>query len=168
MPTTSLNVPLLPQSDRTDCLPACVEMMKYLKIHTLDKGWHDKDNVLLHAAFQLLVDFVEQEKPDKIVDWSFDEPHRQAWKEIKSLYKWWKETQPARRSPLDDKKLKSPPLRFKKIPGSEFSEMVEPDKKKYAAYYRALKEDARLEQKWYEEDQRNLHRLVEVRPFLWT
>ena len=27
MPTTSLNVPLLPQSDRTDCLPACVEMV---------------------------------------------------------------------------------------------------------------------------------------------
>ncbi len=142
--------------------------MKYLKIRTLDKGWHDKDNVLLHAAFQLLVDFVEQEQPDKIVDSSFDEPHRQAWKEIKSLYRWWKETRPARRSPLDDKKLKSPPLRFKKIPGSEFSEMVEPDKKKYAAYYQALKEDARLEQKWYEEDQRNLHRLIEIRPFLWT
>ena len=27
MPTTSLNVPLLPQSDRADCLPACVEMV---------------------------------------------------------------------------------------------------------------------------------------------
>jgi hypothetical protein len=142
--------------------------MKYLKIHTLDKGWHDKDNVLLHAAFQLLADFVEQEKPDKIVDWSFDEPHWQAWKEITSLYKWWKEIRPARRSPLDDKKLKSPPLKFRKIPGSELGKIVELDRKKYAVYYRALKEDARLEQKWFEEDQRNLHRLVEVRPFLWT
>ncbi len=33
--------------------------MKRLKITTLDKGWHDKDEVLLHAAFQLLADFVE-------------------------------------------------------------------------------------------------------------
>jgi hypothetical protein len=37
--------------------------MKRLKITTLDKGWHDKDEVLLHAAFQLLTDFLEQEQP---------------------------------------------------------------------------------------------------------
>jgi hypothetical protein len=37
--------------------------MKCLKIATLDKGWHDKDEVLLHAAFQLPTDFVEQEQP---------------------------------------------------------------------------------------------------------
>jgi hypothetical protein len=50
--------------------------MKRLKITTLEKGWHDKDELLLHAAFQLLTDFVEQERPDKIVDWEFDEQHR--------------------------------------------------------------------------------------------
>ena len=47
--------------------------MKRLKITTLDKGWHDKDEVLLHAAFQLLADFVEKEQPEKIVDWDSDE-----------------------------------------------------------------------------------------------
>jgi hypothetical protein len=41
--------------------------MKRLKITTLDKGWRDKDEVLLHAAFQLLADFVE-------VDVSHDNP----------------------------------------------------------------------------------------------
>jgi len=41
--------------------------MKRLKIATLDKGWHNKDEVLLHAAFQLLANFVEKEQPDKIV-----------------------------------------------------------------------------------------------------
>jgi hypothetical protein len=46
--------------------------------------------------------------------------------------------------------------------------MIEPDRKKYAEYYRALRKDARLEQKWFEQDQRNLHRLIEIRPFLWT
>lgn len=39
--------------------------MKILKIHTLDKGWCDKDYIMLHAAFQILVDFVEKEKPDQ-------------------------------------------------------------------------------------------------------
>jgi hypothetical protein len=36
--------------------------MKYLKIHTLEKGWHDRDEIMPHAVFQILV-FVEQEKP---------------------------------------------------------------------------------------------------------
>jgi hypothetical protein len=35
--------------------------MKYLKIHTLEKGWRDRDSIMLHAAFQILVDFVELE-----------------------------------------------------------------------------------------------------------
>jgi hypothetical protein len=37
--------------------------MKRLKITTLGKGQFDKDEVLLHAAFQLLADFLEQEQP---------------------------------------------------------------------------------------------------------
>ena len=64
--------------------------------------------------------------------------------------------------------MATPPLRFEKIAGTTLSKLVTPDKKKYAAYYRALKQHARLEQKWREEDQRNLHRLVEIREFLWT
>ena len=52
--------------------------MKRLKIATLDKGWHDKDEILLHAAFQLLADFVEQEHPEKIVDWDANELHKSA------------------------------------------------------------------------------------------
>ena len=95
-----------------------------LKIQTLKKGWHDKDEILLHAAFQLLVDFIEKEQPEKIVDWNTNKRHRQAWREIKSLYRWWKETRPRRRTPLDDKKLRKPTLKFKKVPGSEFSQLL--------------------------------------------
>jgi len=142
--------------------------MKRLKITTLSKGWYDKDEILLHAAFQLLTDFVVQERPGKIVDWDFDEQHKAAWAEIRSLYKWWTKTRPKRRSPLDDKKLKRPSFKFKKIPGSKMRELVRPDQEKYAPYYEALKEDARLEIEWCEEDQRNLHRLIEIRGFLWT
>ena len=113
--------------------------MRYLKIHTLKKGWCDKDEILLHAAFQLLVDFVEQEKPGQIIDWEADELHKKAWKEIMSLYRWWKKERPARKSPLDDKRIKKPPLKFEEIPGTDLSRMIEPNKKKYAKYYQALK-----------------------------
>ncbi|MFH1288964.1 MAG: hypothetical protein ABII25_09775 [bacterium] len=142
--------------------------MKYIKIKTLEKGWHDKDEVFLHAAFQILTDFIEQEKPVTIVDWNADELHKRAWKEIKSLYKWWKEIRPSRKSPLDDKNLIVPPLKFKKIHGSNLSKMVKPDKKKYAEYYQALEKHCKLEIKWNGKDQKNLHRLIEVRGFLWT
>jgi len=142
--------------------------MRYLKINTLEKGWYDKNEVLLHAAFQLLIDFVEQEKPDKMVDWNANELHRKAWKEIKFLHSWWKKGRPTRKSPLEDKRVKHPPLKFEKIPGSDLRKMIDPDKKKYANYYHALEEHSKLEQKWEKEDQHNLHRLIDIREFLWT
>ena len=142
--------------------------MRYLKIHTLENGWCDKDEMLLHAAFQLLVDFVEKEQPGEIVDWDADESHKKSWKEIQSLYQWWKDERPARKSPLDDAKIKHPPMEFEKIPNSDLSRMVEYDKEKYATYDRALAESVQLEQQWEEQDQRNLHRLIDIRQFLWT
>ena len=142
--------------------------MKYLKIQSLDKGWHDRDEIILHSAFQALVYFVEGEKPDQIVDWNHNAMHKRAWKEITSLYRWWKEQRPARRSPLDDKRLCVPPLKFKRVLDSDYSALIEPDKKKYAEYYRALKRHGKLEEQWHEEDQHNLHRLIDIRDFLWT
>jgi len=142
--------------------------LKILKIHTLEKGWCDKDHVMLHAMFQLLVDFVEREKPDQIMDWNSDPAHKQAWKEIRLLYRWWTHTRPARKSPLDQKGLKKPHMRWKKIDGTENRQLVDYDKKKYAAYDAALKQHWRLEKKWDEEEQRNLHRMIEIRHFLWT
>jgi len=139
-----------------------------LTIRTLRAGWHDKDEVILHAAFQLLADFMEQESPDKHIDWSHDAVHRRAWKEIRDLYQWWTRKRPSRRTPLESKKITEPPLRFEKVAGTEFRRIVTPDKKRYRAYYRALRQHARLEQKWRSEDQRNLHRLINIREFLWT
>ena len=139
-----------------------------LTIRTLRAGWHDKDEVILHAAFQLLADFMEQESPGKHIDWNHDAVHRRSWKEIRDLYQWWKRTRPSRRTPLDSKKITRPPLRFEKVVGTKYRRMVTPDKKKYRAYYQALRRHARLEQKWRSEDQRNLHRLIDIREFLWT
>ncbi len=81
---------------------------------------------------------------------------------------WWTKSRPNRKSPLDDKRLKVPPIIFEDIPDSDCKRMVEPDKKKYAAYYKALAKEQQQEIKFHEEDQRNLHRLIEIRPYLWT
>ena len=86
-----------------------------LKINSLTDGWRDKDSILLHACFQLLSDFVEQEIPKfphinwnvssdvsnsvfkgiKFTPGSAEENDstniRDIKKEFEELYVWWKE-----------------------------------------------------------------------------
>jgi hypothetical protein len=86
-----------------------------LKIESLTEGWCDKDSVLMHACFQLLSDFVEQEIPKfPHIDWnvsadvsnsvfkgiaftpgSTEEKDstktRDIKKEFEELYAWWQE-----------------------------------------------------------------------------
>jgi len=48
------------------------------------------------------------------------------------------------------------------------SRLLRYDKKKYAAYARAVVKAQQQEKEFLAEDQLNLHRLIEVRPMLWT
>jgi hypothetical protein len=119
---------------------------KRLTIDTLKAGeWCDKDEVLICAAFQILVDFVEKEDPEKLIDWSWNEDHKNAWDEISSLYKWWKEERPSRKDPLFDADM---------------------DDKE--AFLVMCDESTKLEKIWNDEDTRNLHRLIDIRFYLWT
>lgn len=141
--------------------------MKLLKLRGLADHWIDKDHLILYAAFQLLRDFVERERPERIA-WNHDRRSAKAWREIRFLYRWWTEIRPKRRDPLDAKGLKCPPLKHEPVPGKPYSRLLPYEKTKYRPYLRALARQAALDKQWLEEDQRNLHRLVEVRPFLWT
>ena len=63
-----------------------------LHINSLDEGWRDKDDVLLHACFQLLTDFVEKEMlVQDYPDWDATDQTKNARKEIEALYAWWQE-----------------------------------------------------------------------------
>ena len=90
------------------------------------------------------------------------------WQEIRALYKWWTRLRPARKDPLMAKGLKCPPMCWQKVPGSDYCRQVGYDKDKYPDFEKALKQHRRLEKKWDTEDQKNFHRLVDIRGFLWT
>lgn len=66
-----------------------------LKIDTLNQEWYDKDGVLLHACFQVLVNFIHEEtnfidkNADNWVDWESDEKLQFAKQEMLFLYDWW-------------------------------------------------------------------------------
>ncbi len=126
----------------------------FLKINSLTNGWCDKDHVLLHACFQLLSDFVEQEIPkypfinwniptDKmnfvIRDINFDAGNtdevnsadtRNVKTEFEELYAWWQE--------------------WKKKETTEKSSTFKEDREEY------LKENEMLK------------RLIDLRMYMWT
>jgi hypothetical protein len=61
-----------------------------LHIASLGTNWCDKDEVMLHACFQLLRDAIEVEKIfESAVDWDYDDKHRTAKAELLELYAWW-------------------------------------------------------------------------------
>lgn len=62
-----------------------------LKIKSLDGDWCDKDIVMLHACFQLLMDCIKKEKLLDLIDWSISEEAIKAKQEIETLRDWWKE-----------------------------------------------------------------------------
>ena len=67
-----------------------MEPANLLKIESLPDGWRDKDEIILHACFQLLKDFVEKEKEIiEQIDWKSDDETASAKAEIDFLYSWW-------------------------------------------------------------------------------
>ena len=62
--------------------------MRILKINSLPsaKTWIDRDFIMLHAYFQILVDCVEQEKVDTHCNY---ESHKEFVDEVRFLYNWW-------------------------------------------------------------------------------
>lgn len=149
--------------------------MKILKISTLEKGWANRDDLLLHASFQILVDFVERERPFEIIDWKQDQRHRDAAKEIRYLYRWWVKLRLQRHDPLDDlKEGERPSLEEQLKPiyesdgktVSHYELTRQPEK--YPKYHAALEKFWNLKKKWQDEDQANLIRLIKIRQFLWT
>lgn len=71
-----------------------------LKIRSLGDDWVDKDVVLLHACFQLLTDYVENEETSVPTDWEQSAEFQKAKAEIDFLYEWWR-TRPEDLDELD-------------------------------------------------------------------
>lgn len=64
--------------------------MRILKINSLpsDKDWIDRDEIMLHACFQILEDCIEKEHLDTHLNY---ETHKKLVDEVRFLSKWWKE-----------------------------------------------------------------------------
>ena len=139
-----------------------------VKISSLPPGYYDIDERLMHSMFDLLVEFVEKEKPFDALDWDGSgEAHAFAAQEIRELYHWWKEIYPTRESPLNNLPYDLLPPRLKIDHRGPVS-LIDSHDDEYPSYQLAVSETWRLEQEWADEDTKNLVRLINIRNFLWT
>lgn len=133
-----------------------------LHIKTLDRHWNDRDQVLLHSMFQILVDFIEQEKPFEHFDWTSSPEYNAKGIELVTLYWWWKNERPLRHDPLDD--VQCPPLLFEKLDNGNYKIIDSNDNE----WDKACDESWKFKDLCDKEDKDNMIRLVNLKEYLWT
>lgn len=114
-------------------------------IRTLTPDYHDKDDIYLHACFQILVDWVEREKG---LDWWNPDglgARHEAHEQLKALYDWWTSIRPKRYS--------EPPGAVLLTGGGRIEES---------------NNTVYIENVWDNEDQAMLELLTKHRGSLWT
>lgn len=142
-----------------------------LKVRTLTKHYCDPRELLLHSSFQVLVDFVEEEKPFEWIDWSSDIDHEWAGKEMEELYHWWTRVYPER---VEAYELDFGGRRYVEdeaenlYQAGQYLELFSLGYSHTKEYRDHIKMWGEEEVRQFEEDQRMLQRLVTIRAFLWT
>ena len=152
-----------------------------LKMRYLKPGWHDEDELLIHSMFEVLSQFIEGEDKYKIVNWDSNPQHKQAWKEMNELHKWWIKRQKRESdNPILQPNIKSPSMKFtptekkwinpetKKEEGTSRMDFVYKSKKDKARWKKACKDCTKWEEKCFNEDTEMMIRLIKIRPFMWT
>ena len=136
-----------------------------LKDLSANSKWCDKDYVMLLACFQLLVDFVEKEKPQNIVDYVHDKNQRLQWREIQALYKYWKKDRPAEEKQIKKVRSKwhrSRKTRMEPVPGKNLIREVvlHQDRKAWNQLWK-------LEDRFEKKEEEMFGRLIHIRKYLW-
>ena len=131
--------------------------------------WYDADTRLLYVNFQILVDFMEQEEPGEIIDWSQTPEHKRVWDELNEIYNWWINVRPKREE-------ENPYPSLSDYTGFDNREdeldllfdVNKYDTPGYKAYHEACIKYNELENEWNNEDTEMLIRLITIRNHMWT
>jgi len=151
--------------------------MRYIK-----PGWCDKDEILIHAMFEVLCRFIEDENPKEWVNWNSDPQHKHAWSEMNDLYKWWinKRQKNEENDPLFKSGVHAPTMNFipdgksicnpisKKIEKTSELKLSHKTTKDEQKWKKACEDSWKWEEKCKQEDEKNMIRLIKIRHFMWT
>ena len=153
-----------------------------LKLKYVEPGYHDADTLLIHSMFQVLVNFIELEKPNEIVNWESDPEHKHAWEEMNALYEWWVGERQSRdsKNPILQPNIKTPDMHFtptekkwinpetKKEESTSKMDFVHDSKEDEEKWEKACEDCTAWEIQCEEEDEIMMKRLIAVRLFMWT
>lgn len=114
-------------------------------------GWCDRKELLIFAAFAVLRDFVEKERPFERVNWDWNEDHQRAASEICALYGWWICGRAVEHREYDEA-----------LAGFSLDGVGTPESR---ARLDRLNE---IEEKLSRRDEEMLGRLAKIRGYLWT
>ena len=121
--------------------------------------WCDRSHLLLLAMEKLVVDYIEEEKPFELINWDSDEGHRTAAEKMRDVYDFIKNRRPKQQAEID----KLSDELYGSVKGENLLESLkksrDPEKTKYLWD---------LEDKLEKEQQEILHKIVDVRNYLWT
>jgi hypothetical protein len=141
---------------------------------TLPPTWCDREELLLHAMFAVLCDFVEKEKPFGHFDTSYS---HDAWYSIRDLYEWWTVRRPAREL-AEAAALMAWHTEFMRMGGFQsvptdhpmLMEMQPPEKRGHdtSEADRLHARHMEMEEAGEAEDDAMMRRLVGLRGHLWT
>jgi len=134
----------------------------------LPKGqWYDTDSRLLYGMMNLFMEFLKKEKPFEVVEWSSDEYHIHAAKEMIVIKEWWLNYE-NRLKEIDDALSDWHDNKFKNCDNevdnwiNRINQPYTPEDKIRFDYLHEL------EKKLDDETQDMLIRLIKIRHFLWT
>jgi len=132
--------------------------------------WYDSDFRILYGMMQVLVDFIEEEKPQENINWDWCEEHARIRDEFMFIYAWWK-NHPNRLQEIDDVTSKWSesvgPMKFKKsnIKDGYYEFNSDPHTEEQEVLFKRI---AELESKLHDEETEMLTKLIKIRSYLWT
>lgn len=152
-----------------------------IKPRYLDHQWHDRMVILPHVMFEILSQFIEQECSPGHIDWEASghmvKVHGKEVNvrdEMQTLYDWWHKvyngSYPAVYEELwEEAKECSPTSYFSDLSAGfcEYDPKFKTEEDKMT-YHRIIKAIRKLERQQERELAENMHRVVNLMPYLWT
>lgn len=154
-----------------------------VKPRYLPHSWCDRTELLPHMMFELLSQFLEKECSPGIVDWDATPDHKQAMRDMRKLYDWWhityQKVYPEVENILWEEAEKHYPTTHwepcnDKILTCKYGEGLQTYSPKFKTkedkeiYNQNLKAINKLERKHWDDLQKRLHQLIDLREYFWT
>jgi len=157
----------------------CWHRYTTLKPRYLGHTWHDRCEILPHMMFEILSQFIEKEcEPEERIEWYGEYGHKIGDKyvrdEMQELYDWWHEIYNKLYPAICERLWK----KSKKYNPTVMWVDIEDDYQEYAPKWATPKDEkfyklildsiGNLEDRMAQELKNNLHRIIEIMPYMWT